>query len=44
MKEQIAELGDRHQRNNLQFMAIRKKSRVESETWEERKIKVTVFL
>ena len=37
MKEQSAELEDRHQRNNLQFMGIKEKSGVESETWEEKK-------
>ena len=41
MKEQIAELEDRHQRNNLQFMGIKEKSGVE---WEEREAKVKVFL
>ena len=30
MKEQLAELKDRHQRNNLQFMDIKEKSGVES--------------
>ena len=32
MKEQIPELEDRHQRNNLQFMGIKEKSGVESES------------
>ena len=36
MKEQIAALEDRQRRNNLRFMDIKEKSRVESETWEER--------
>ena len=44
MKEQIAELEDRHRRNNLLFMIIKEKSAVESETWEESKAKVKVFL
>ena len=44
MKEQIAELEDRHQRNNLRFMCIKEKSGVESETWEESEAKVKVFL
>ena len=32
MKEQIAELEDRHQRNDLRFMRIKEKSGVENET------------
>ena len=44
MKQQIAELEDRHRRNNLRFMAIKEKSGVESETWEESETKVKVFL
>ena len=44
MKEQIPELEDRHQRNNLQFMGIKEKSGVESESWDESKAKVKVFL
>ena len=32
MKEQIAELGDRHRRNNLRFMGIKEKSEVERQT------------
>ena len=44
MKEQIAELEDRHRRNNLRFMGIKEKFGVESETWEENKTKVKVFL
>ena len=44
MKEQIAKLEDRHRRNNLQFMGIKEKSGVESETWEESETKVEVFL
>ena len=44
MKEQIAELEDRHRRNNLRFMGIKEKSGVESETWEESEAKVKVFL
>ena len=43
MKEQIAELEDRHQRYNLRFMGIKGKSRVKSEKWEESK-KFEVFL
>ena len=43
MKEQIAGLGDIDRRNNLRFMGIKEKSVVESETWEESKIKVKVF-
>ena len=43
-KEQIAELEGRHRRNNLRFMGIKEKSRVESETWEESEAKVKVFL
>ena len=44
MTEQIVELENRHQRNNLQFMGIKEKSGVESETWEESETKVKVFL
>ena len=44
MKEQIAELEDRHRRNNLRFMGIKEISRVKSETWEESKTKLEVFL
>ena len=44
MKEQIAELEDRERRNNLQFMGIKEKSGVESETWEESKTNVKVIL
>ena len=44
MKEQITELKDRCRRNNLRFMGMKKKSGVESETWEESKAKVKVFL
>ena len=44
MKEQIAELGGRHRRNNLRFMGIKEKSGVERETLEESKTKVKVFL
>ena len=44
MKDQIAELEDRHRRNNLRFMGIKEKSGLESETWEERETKVIVFL
>ena len=44
MKEQIAELEDRHRRNNLRFMSIKEKCGVESETWEESETKVKVFL
>ena len=43
MKEQIVELEDRHRRNNLRFIGIKKKSGVESETWEESETKVKVF-
>ena len=43
MKEKIAELEDRHQRNNLRFMGIMEKSGVESETWEESETKVKVL-
>ena len=32
MKEQIAELKDRHRRNNLRFMSIKEKSEVERQT------------
>ena len=35
MKDQIAELQDRHRQNNLRFMGIKEKSGIESETWEE---------
>ena len=44
MKEQIAESEDRHLRNNSRFMGIKKKSGVESETWEESETKVKDFL
>ena len=44
MKEQIAELEERHRRNNLGFMGIKGKSRVKSETWEESKRILEVFL
>ena len=44
MKEQTAELEDRHRRNNLRFMDIKGKPGVESETWEESETKVKVFL
>ena len=44
MKEQTAELEDRHRRNNLRFVGIKEKSEVESETWEESETKVKVFL
>ena len=44
MKEQIAELEDRHRRNNLRFMGIEEKSGVESETWKESETKVKDFL
>ena len=44
MKEQIAELEDRHRRNNLRFMGIKEKPGVENETWEESEAKVKVFL
>ena len=44
MKEQIAELEERHRRNNLRFMGIKEKSGVESETWDESETKVKVFL
>ena len=44
MKEQIAELEDGHRKNNLQFMGIKEKSGVESETWEKSKTKLEVFL
>ena len=44
MKEQIAELEDRHRRNNLRFMGIKEKSGVESETWEESKAKMKLSL
>ena len=44
MKEQIAELENRHQRNNLRFMGIKEKSGLESETWDENKAKVKFFL
>ena len=40
MKEQNAELEDRHWRNNLRFMGIKVKSGVESETWVESETKV----
>ena len=44
MKEQIAELEDRHRKNNLRFMDIKNKSGVKNETWEESEAKVKVFL
>ena len=44
MKEQIAELEDRHRRNNLRFMGIKEKSEVERETLEESETKKKVFL
>ena len=43
-KEKIAELEDKHRRNNLRFMGIKEKSGVESEKWEESETKVKVFL
>ena len=42
--EQIAQLEERHRRNNLRFMGIKDKSGVKSETWEESETKVIVFL
>ena len=39
MKEQIAELEDKHQRNNLRIMDINEKSGVESETMRKAKQK-----
>ena len=44
MKEQNAELEDRHWRNNLRFMGIKVKSGVESETWVESETKVKAFM
>ena len=44
MKEQIAEIEDRHRRNNLRFIGIREKSGVESEKWEVSETKVKDFL
>ena len=44
IKEQIAELEDRHRRNNLRFMGIKERFGVESETCEESETKVKVFL
>ena len=44
MTEQIVELETRHRRNNLQFMGIKEKSGVESETWKESETNVKVFL
>ena len=44
MKEQIAELENRHRRNNLRFMGIKEKSEVERETLEESETKKKVFL
>ena len=44
MKGQIAELEDRHRRNNSRFMGIKEKSGVESETLEESETNVKVFL
>ena len=43
MKEKIAELKQRHQKNDLRFMAIKGKSGVESKTWEEAKQKYKFF-
>ena len=39
MKEQIAELEDRHRKNNLRFNNLR----VKSETWKENKTKPKFF-
>ena len=44
MKEQIAEIADRHRRNNLRFIDIKEKSGVESKKWEVSETKVKVFL
>ena len=44
MKDQIAELEDRHRRSNLWFMGIKEKSGVKSEAWEESETKVKIFL
>ena len=44
MKGQIAEIEDRHRRNNLRFTGIKEKSGVESEKWEIGETKVKVFL
>ena len=44
MEEQVAELKDRHRRNNLRFMGIKEKSGLDSETWEEIEEKVKVTL
>ena len=44
MKGQIAEIEDRHRRNNLRFIGIKEKSGVESEKWEISETKVKVFL
>ena len=44
MKKQIAELQDRHRRNNLWFMGIKEKSGAESATLEESETNVKVFL
>ena len=39
MKEQTAELEDRHRRNYIQFIGIKEKYGVESKIWVERKQK-----
>ena len=44
MKEQIAELQDRHRKNNLQFLGVKEKSGVESETWQKIEAKVEASL
>ena len=44
MKEQSAQLQDIHRRNNLQFTGMKEESGTESETWEESKAKIKVFL
>ena len=44
MKEQIAELQDRHRRNNLWFLGIKEKSEVESEIWQKSEAKVEASL
>ena len=44
IKEQTAELKDRHRGNNLKYMGIKEKSGAERETWEESETKVKVFL
>ena len=43
MKGQIAEIEDRHRRNNLRFIGIKEKSGVESEKREVSETKVKVF-